>query len=110
MRALTPRLTCFAKTQAAFGAFVASLIALATPAHATAFCEVLPTRDGFVALRDAPSAQGKLLRRLKPGEDVQIDSTVRQRSGWMKVFYTGPDRSLSQPGWVNRRLVVRECG
>jgi hypothetical protein len=107
---LTSRSKYLAKSRVALGAVVATLFALATPAHATAFCEVLPTRDGFVALRDAPSAQGKLLRRLKPGEDVQIDSTVRQRSGWMKVFYTGPDRSLSQPGWVNRRLVVRECG
>jgi hypothetical protein len=82
----------------------------AIPAHATAFCEVLPTRDGFVALRETPHRQGKLLRRMKPGEDVQIDSTVRQRGGWMKVIYSGPDRSLNQPGWVNRRLVARECG
>jgi hypothetical protein len=86
------------------------LAILSTPAHATAYCEILPTRDGFVALRDAPSAEGKLLRRMKPGEDVQIDSTVRQRGGWMKVIYSGPDRSLNQPGWVNRRLVARECG
>ncbi len=84
--------------------------ALATPAAATSYCEVLPTRDGFVALRDAPGANGKLLRRMKAGEDVQIDSTVRERGGWMKVFYTGPNRSLMQPGWVNRRLVARECG
>jgi Bacterial SH3 domain len=87
-----------------------SLVAFAAPAHATTFCEILPTRDGFVALRDAPSAQGKLLRRIKPGEDVQLDSTVRQRGGWVKVFYTGPDRALSEPGWVSRRLISRECG
>ncbi|MGL4239893.1 MAG: SH3 domain-containing protein [Beijerinckiaceae bacterium] len=82
----------------------------ASPAQATAFCDGLPTRDGFVALRDAPSANGKLVRRMKSGESVQIDSTVRERNGWMKVFYVGADRSLSVPGWVNRRLVERECG
>jgi Bacterial SH3 domain len=91
-------------------AAVLACAVLATPAAATSYCEVLPTRDGFVALRDAPGANGKLLRRMKAGEDVQIDSTVRQRGGWMKVFYTGPDRSLMQPGWVNRRLVAQECG
>jgi hypothetical protein len=108
MRSL--RSKCLTTARAALGAVLMSLAALSTPAHATAFCEVLPTRDGFVALRDAPSPAGKLIRRMKPGEDVRIDSTVRQRGGWMKVFYTGPDRSLSVPGWVSRRLVARECG
>jgi Bacterial SH3 domain len=89
---------------------IAAAAALATPAAATSFCEVLLTRDGFVALRDSPSPKGRLLRQMKPGEDVQIDSTVRQRGGWMKVFYTGPDRTLMQPGWVSRRLVAKECG
>lgn len=88
----------------------AAFIIAASPAAATSYCEVLPTRDGFVALRDAPSASGRLIRRMKAGEDVQIDSTVPERGGWMKVFYTGPDRLLMQPGWVNRRLVSRECG
>jgi hypothetical protein len=92
--------------------FMASALLLvgAGPASATAYCEILPTRDGFVALRDGPSSSARLVRRMEAGEDVQIDSTVRQRGGWMKVFYTGPDRSIMQPGWVNRRLVARECG
>jgi hypothetical protein len=89
---------------------LAVLALVATPAAATSYCEVLPTRDGFVALRDAPGPRGKLIRRMKPGEDVRIDSTVRQRGGWMKVFYTGPDRTLALSGWVKRRLVARECG
>jgi hypothetical protein len=89
---------------------VLAVAILPAHAHATAYCEILPTRDGFVALRDAPGPQGKLIRRMKPGEDVQIDSTARRRGGWMKVFYAGPDRTLMQPGWVNRRLVARECG
>jgi hypothetical protein len=91
-------------------AAIAAFAALATPAAATSFCEILPTPDGFVALRDSPSPRGKLLRRMKTGETVQIDSTAKPRGGWMKVFYTGPDRSLMLAGWVNRRLVERECG
>jgi hypothetical protein len=91
------------------GATTAMLLG-GTPASATSYCDVLPTRDGFVALRDGPSSAAKLIRRLKTGDSVQIDSTTELRGGWMKVFYTGPDRSLMQPGWVNRRLVARECG
>jgi Bacterial SH3 domain len=92
--------------------FMASALVLlgAAPASATAYCDILPTRDGFVALRNGPSSSAKLIRRMKAGEDVQIDSTERQRGGWMKVFYTGPDRSLMLAGWVNRRLIARECG
>jgi hypothetical protein len=92
-----------------FGAMAAMLLGGAQ-ASATSYCDVLPTRDGFVALRDAPRSTAKLIRRLKTGETVQIDSTTEPQAGWMKVFYTGPDRSQMQPGWVNRRLIARECG
>jgi hypothetical protein len=79
-------------------------------AWATAYCEVLPTRDGFVALRENPAPASRLVRRMKAGESVQLDTTVKPRAGWTKVFYTGPDRTLMLPGWVNRRLIERECG
>jgi Bacterial SH3 domain len=91
------------------GALAAMLLGGA-PASATSYCDVLPTRDGFVALRDAPRPAAQLIRRLKTGETVQIDSTEKLQGGWIKVFYTGPDRSLMQPGWVNRRLLAQECG
>jgi Bacterial SH3 domain len=92
-----------------FGA-VAALLLGGAQASATSYCDVLPTRDGFVALRDAPRSTAKLIRRLKSGDTVQIDSTARPQGGWVKVFYTGPDRSQMQPGWVNRRLIAKECG
>jgi uncharacterized protein YgiM (DUF1202 family) len=89
---------------------VLALLTGASPASATSYCEILSTRDGFVALRDGPGTSAKLIRRMKTGETVQIDSTTKPRGGWMKVYYTGPDRLLMQPGWVSRRLVERECG
>jgi hypothetical protein len=94
----------------AFLVAVAAMLVGSAPACATSYCEVLPTHDGFVALRDAPRPTAKLIRRLKAGETVQIDSAAKSQDGWMKVFYTGPDRSLLQPGWVNRRLIAKECG
>jgi hypothetical protein len=89
---------------------VTALLLNAAPAFATAYCEVLPTRDGFVALRENPSPASRLVRRMKAGETVQLDTTVKPRAGWTKVFYTGPDRTLMLPGWVNRRLIEKECG
>jgi hypothetical protein len=79
-------------------------------ARATAFCDVRPTRDGFVALRDAPSPDGRLIRRIKSGEDVQLDRERPARGNWMSVYYRGPDRSLNLRGWVNQRLIGDTCG
>jgi hypothetical protein len=83
---------------------------LASPAHATAFCDVLPTGDGFVALRATPSPAGKLIRRIRSGESVQIDRERKARGNWMSVYYRGPDRSLNERGWVNQRLIGDICG
>lgn len=83
---------------------------LPTPARATAFCEILSTRDGFVALREGPSVGTKLILRLKPGEDVQLDSTRKAQGGFEPVIYWGADRSKMVAGWVARRLISKECG
>ena len=43
----------------------------AAPAQATLFCEVLKTRDNFVALRAAPDPDAKMLARMKAGGEVR---------------------------------------
>ena len=88
----------------------AVLAGSALPAYATAFCEVRKTSDGFVALRDAPSASGKRIWRLKPGEMVQIDDTRKTGKGWTAVIYRSEDRKTEKAGWVNSRLIEKECG
>lgn len=89
---------------------LAALAGLAIPAQATAFCEVRRTSDGFVALRDAPSAGGKRIWRLKPGEMVQIDDTRETGKGWTAVIYRSEDRKTEKAGWVSSRLIEKECG
>lgn len=79
-------------------------------ARATAFCEVKATRDGFVALRDAPSTGGRLIRRLKAGEMVQLDSTRPNPRGWKAVIFRADENAKAQPGWVSAGLIERECG
>jgi hypothetical protein len=113
---MTLRLPLFAAAALACGL-------AATPAAAlNAVCEVLPTSDGFAALRAGPSPDARLIARMKTGENVHMRS-VRQgelvRSGaWVQVTHW-PDGQLYMPndpqfrtgriGWVAQRL-VGECG
>lgn len=46
------------RTVVAASALASSLL-MAAPGHATQFCEVVKTRDGFAALRASPGADGK---------------------------------------------------
>lgn len=80
------------------------------PAHATLFCDVKKTKDGFVALREKPDLTSKVLFKVPFGEDVQIDSTRAEKNGWAPVIYTGPRRGKMIPGWVRASLIVQECG
>jgi uncharacterized protein YraI len=91
-------------------AAAALLVALTSPVQATAFCEVRQTSDGFVAMRAGPAASARLVRRLKAGEQVQIDRSVAMRGQWVRVLYTGRDKAAMQPGWVNSRLISDQCG
>jgi hypothetical protein len=79
-------------------------------AHATAFCEILPSSDGFVALRQKPDAQSHVLRRLLAGDDVQLDTTRRPVRNWQPVLYWGAERRMPVPGWIKNRLISKECG
>lgn len=72
--------------------FAIAMAALAPPAKAEIFsvCEVLPTPDGFVALRAKPSIKGKLLARMRPGEMAVIDVRNNDyvKSGkWLRISY-----------------------
>ena len=95
--------------RSAFLALVGLAAGMAS-AHATAFCEVKRTGDGFVALRAAPSAEGKRLWRLKAGDMVQIDTTRSKTGGWVAVIYRSEDQKTRHIGWVAARLIEKECG
>jgi hypothetical protein len=89
-------------------------------ALATEFCDIKPTPDGFVALRERPDAKGKLVARMKAGDEVMINNIVAEKNGWTRVYWwkggrfqgqtvKGLDRADGQ-GWVNSRLLGDECG
>jgi hypothetical protein len=101
----------FALCSAALLVLAVSLI----PAQATVFCTVLPTVDGFVALRTGPSAKARLVARMKADDEVMLG--LGQRNGWMEVtWWRGDDRGAkgfgasSSTGWVKRSLISSECG
>jgi hypothetical protein len=107
----------------AFAAAVCALMGAASPALAiNAVCEVLPTSDGFAALRAGPSADARMIARMKTGHSVHLRARNQGeviRSGpWTQVIYW-PNGELFTPGqpefrsgkigWVAQRL-IGDCG
>ncbi len=102
---------------------VGTAIALsALPASATDVCTVLKSADGFVALRDAPSAKGAEIARAKPGEALVIQKTesgdLIEKGRWIKVFHfpgavipqeSDPEYNKGSVGWMHRSFVA-DCG
>ncbi len=90
-------------------------------AEANYACAVKRSSDGFVALRDGPSAKHSLVARMKPQELVGLlhppDYTdIVQEGNWVLArWYPGTkrtamhvpemDESKSRSGWVNKRLI-----
>jgi hypothetical protein len=66
---------------------IAALFLATGAAHATAdFCIVVTeSPDGFVALREGPGTQFKIIAKLKPGFPLDAD-TAGQPSKWTRVW------------------------
>ncbi len=92
-----------------------------TPAGATGYaCAVKPTSDGFVALRDGPSARHAMIARMRAHELLDtMDETTEDRvisGNWIRVtWYAGtrrtafriPERAqrAGRVGWMHRDLL-----
>ena len=92
----------------------AVLLASVEGAQATAYCPVKETRDGFVALRASPSAEARLVARMRGGDEVRLLGD--RRGAWEAVEWWRGDARLDPPGrkaraggWVHRDL-IGECG
>ena len=80
-------------------------------ALATEFCDIKQTADGFVALRERPEVKGKLVARMKIGDEVMINNVVAAKNGWTRVYGWKGGRFQGQSvkgiekadgqGWVN---------
>lgn len=95
-------------------------IAVSTPSEARYACAVRKTADGFVTLRQGPSARHPEVARMKPQEFVGLLHPDRDdivRSGdWLFVrWYPGTrrtashiptvDESKGSTGWVRDKLI-----
>lgn len=96
-------------------ALLGGMVALPNLASATAFCNVKPTADGFVALRSGPAASAKMLGKMSAEDEVMIGQ--RRKGDWLEVtWWKGDDRHVkgfkasSGTGWVHRKLIEEECG
>jgi hypothetical protein len=86
----------------------------AGPAWATAYCDIAPTRDGFVALRAAPGAKARLVVRMRPGGEALLQPG--ERGDWQEVLYwpegvrlKGETAGWPRRGWAHRRYLI-DCG
>ena len=89
-------------------------------ARATEFCGIRKTPDGFIALRAEATAKGKLVARMKPGDEVMLNNIVEEKNGWTRVYWWKGGRfhgqtvkgieSADGQGWVNGKLLGDECG
>lgn len=96
--------------------------AAAGPTEDGPVCAVLPTADGFAALREGPAVSAKLIARMKTEANVIVQERPKhhivRQGGWIQVRYW-PDGELPAPGepgydkavtgWVAQRL-IGECG
>src|SRR6187397_2280971 len=86
----------------------------APSALATEFCDIRPTPDGFIALRERPDAKGKLVARMKVGDEVMINNIVAEKNGWTRVYWWKGGRFQGQSfrgieaadgqGWASSKL------
>ena len=95
-------------------ALLAACAAPSQPARATAFCWVLKSPDGFVALREQPNAKARVIVRMREGDDVLALDGHQGR--WQQVrHWRSGDRSKdvtrtdTHIGWVHSRY-ISECG
>ncbi len=115
---MTPRIPKASALALVLGAMAAIAT---TQAGATGYaCAVRSTSDGFVALRDGPSAKHAMIARMRAHEllDTMDDETQDRviAGNWIRVtWYAGtrrtafsiPDRArtVGRTGWMHRDLL-----
>ena len=95
-------------------AIVAALTGIFSPAHA-AYNEcavVLKTPDGFLALRDKPTANSKRILKLHRGDVVEVDKSVKKGSPqwtWVSKQIDGiiEETLPFKSGFVSSRYIQR---
>lgn len=104
-------------------ALIVALFAIgaSTPSEARYHCAVMRTPDGFVALRQGPSAQHPVVAKMKPQESVGLlhppdYNDIVRKGDWLFVSWTPGtrrtashmpkiDESKSRSGWVRDKLI-----
>jgi hypothetical protein len=94
-------------------------LGLAGKVRATIYCDIKPTRDGFVALRSGPSPTARLIAKMRPGDEVQVG--IERKGRFIEVTYWRGGRFASgrdgivdpstAVGWMHEDLVAPDsCG
>lgn len=90
-----------------------AILLCAANAHAATQCKIVRTADGFVALRAGPSAGSRMIVRMRPGDEIEIQNTrfdpwfdVRRWRGL--IPYDKSSRYPISRGYVHKRF-LRDC-
>lgn len=79
-------------------------------AGAATQCKIVRIADGFVALRAGPSANARMIVRMRPGDEVEIQNT--RHDPWFDVrrwrgpipYYKASPHPISR-GYVHKRYL-----
>ncbi len=104
------------KKGGAFAIALITMLSLSQNAHATSFCEIKKTKDGYVALRAAPDQNAPLKGRMTSSDEIMLLSG--KKGDWQHVrWWKGDDRHIkgfdafSGEGWMNGKLIEADsCG
>jgi hypothetical protein len=100
---------------------MALLVTVSDPSEARYHCAAIRTPDGFVALRQGPSAQHPIVGKMKPQESVLLlhppdYNDIVRKGDWLFVSWIPGtrrtsshmpkiDESKSRTGWVRDKLI-----
>lgn len=84
-------------------------------AHASLYCEIVATKDGFAAVRSAPSRSARIVRKHPQSELILLDATRRPPTNakdWQAVSVeAAATKRIVARGWMHKSLIKPDsCG
>ncbi len=85
------------------------------PAHASLYCELIATRDGYAAVRAEPDRQSRMVMRVALDQLVALDPVKQppaRARDWVAVYVeSGNPKRIVARGWLHKSLLKPDsCG
>lgn len=109
----TTKMTKFCRSKVL--AIVLAVMLHSAPVHASLYCELIATRDGYAALRAEPDRQSRMVMRVALDQLVALDPIKQpptRARDWVAVYVESgnPERIVAR-GWLHKSLLKPDsCG